>query len=194
MIAGIILAAGGSTRMGRAKALLPHPISGDPFITYLVNVFRLGGTDAVLVVGRPDDPRLREVAEAAGATFVLNPDPCRGQLSSLVAGMAHAQSLGAHGILMTPVDLPGITSAVVALVIAASGSAPIVRPVCNGRAGHPVYFSRTVFPEIRRADPAAGARAVVHADPTRVVEVPWNDPGILNDVDTPEDYRRLRAD
>ena len=194
MIAGIILAAGGSTRMGRAKALLPHPISGDPFITYLVNVFRLGGADAVLVVGRPDDALLREVSEAAGATLVVNPDPGRGQLSSLVAGIDHAEVLGAHGILMTPVDLPGITSAVVARVIAASGSAPIVRPVCNGRAGHPVYFSQTVFQQLREADPAAGARAVVHADPSRVLEVPWNDPGILNDVDTPEDYERLRAD
>lgn len=194
MIVGLILAAGSSTRMGRPKALLPHPESGDTFIYYLVSVFSRGGSDRVIVVGRPDDPAARREAEAAGAVFVANPEPSRGQLSSLVVGIDLAEAQGAHGVLVTPVDLPGITAAVVASVLAASGSAPIVRPTYNGRAGHPVYFSRALFAELRNADAGVGARAVVHADPSRVLEVPCDDPGILLDVDTPADYRRLTTD
>ena len=193
MTAGIILAAGASSRMGRSKALLPHPISGESFITYLVNVFRSGGADPVLVVGRAEDTPLRDQAVAAGAIFVTNPDPSRGQLSSLLAGMERAEALGVGGLLVCPVDLPGITPAVVTRVLAASGTALIVRPTCQDRAGHPVYFSRALFPELHAADPSVGARAVVHADPSRVLAVPCDEPGILTDVDTPEDYERLRT-
>jgi CTP:molybdopterin cytidylyltransferase MocA len=191
MVAGIVLAAGASSRMGRPKALLPHPATGEPFLSYLVNVFRTGGADEVIVVGRPADAVVRAGAEAAGARFVLNPVPERGQLSSLVAGIGLAERLDVRGVLASPVDLPGITPAVVARVIAAAGSAAIVRPTYGGRSGHPVYFSRAVFAELRAADPAVGARAVVRAAPSRVLDVPWDDAGILVDVDTPEDYERL---
>lgn len=191
MVAGVVLAAGASVRMGRPKALLPHPQGGELFIRYLVNVFRRGGTDEVIVVGRPDDPAVRAAAEAAGARFVQNPAPSRGQLSSLIAGIDMAEHLGMRGVLVSPVDLPGITPAVVASLIAAAGSAAIVRPTHAGRSGHPVYFSREVFSELRGADPAVGARAVVRADPSRVLDLPWDDAGILMDVDTPEDYQRL---
>lgn len=194
MTAGIILAAGASSRMGRSKALLPHPISGESFITYLVNVFSNGGADPVIVVGRPDDRPVRDQVAAAGAIFVTNPDPSRGQLSSLLAGIERAEALGVGGVLVCPVDLPGITAAVVTRVIAASGAAPIVRPTYRDRAGHPVYFSRELFPELRAADPSFGARTVVHADPSRVLAVPCDERGILTDVDTPADYERLRTD
>jgi molybdenum cofactor cytidylyltransferase len=191
MVAGIVLAAGASSRMGRPKALLPHPRTGESFLTYLVNVFRTGGVDEVIVVGRPGDAAVRAGAEAAGARFIHNLDPARGQLSSLLAALDRVEGLGVQGVLVTPVDLPGITSAVVAGIIAARGSAAIVRPVYGGRAGHPVYFSRDVFSELRDADPAVGARGVVRAAPSRVLDVPWDDAGILMDVDTPEDYERL---
>jgi molybdenum cofactor cytidylyltransferase len=191
MVTGIILAAGASTRMGRPKALLPHPATGEPFLIYLVNVFRRGGTDEVIVVGRPSDPLVRTEAEGAGAHFIHNPAPLRGQLSSLLTGIDLAERLGVQGVLVSPVDLPGITPAVVARLIAAAGSAAIIRPTHAGRSGHPIYFSRDVFAELRDADPALGARAVVRADASRVLDVPWEDAGILMDVDTPEDYERL---
>ena len=193
MVVGVILAAGASSRMGLPKALLPHPVSRRSFVRHLVEVFKAAGTDEIIVVGRPGDAALELEAGASGARFEPNPDPSRGQLSSLLVGVDRAESLAASGILSTPVDMPGISSSVVAAVIAAArqGSYPLVRPTHQGRGGHPVYFSRTLFDELRRTDPTLGARGVVRADPARVLDLEVGDPGILVDVDTPDDYSRL---
>jgi molybdenum cofactor cytidylyltransferase len=193
VIVAIILAAGASSRMGRPKALLPCPASGYSFVRHQIEVFRSAGTDEVVVVGRPGIPQVEAEAIAAGALFTLNPTPPRGQLSSLLVGIDRAEDLGATAILSTPVDLPGISSVVVSSIIAAGrrGSHPIVRPTHEGRGGHPVYFARAMFEELRRMDPGIGARGVLRADPARVLDLAVSDPGILLDVDTPADYRRL---
>lgn len=178
--------------MGRPKALLPHPASGLTFVRHLIQVFRTGGVDQILVVGRPADEDLRLETLSAGAILVTNSDPARGQLSSLIVGIDHAQSLRARGALVTPVDLPGLSASVVAeLTRAASGSAAVIRPTFGGRGGHPVYFDARVFGELRAADPTEGARAVVRAYPARVVEVEVDEAGVITDVDTLEDYQRL---
>ena len=70
-------------------------------------------------------------------------------------------------------------------------AAPILRAVHQGQHGHPVIFARAVFPELRTADPAVGARQVLRRDPARVCEVAVDDAGVLRDVDEPDDYRRL---
>lgn len=195
MVVGVILAAGASSRMGRPKALLPHPASGRSFVRHLVEVFRAAGADEIIVVGRSEDPSLEVETTDSGARFEANPDPSRGQLSSLLVGVDRAESLDASGILSTPVDMPGISRSAVAAVIAAGrqGSYPLVRPTYRGRGGHPVYFSRTLFDELRRTDPTLGARAVVRADPARVLDLEVGDPGILVDVDTADDYSRLEV-
>jgi molybdenum cofactor cytidylyltransferase len=191
--AALILAAGASSRMGRPKALLYHPVSGLTFIRHLIGVFGAGGAAPVVVVTRPDDIELaRQVVEAKGVV-AENADPTRGQLSSLQTGVTLIEGTGCAGVLMTPVDLPLISSDVIARLIAAAGTgSPIVRPTWRGRGGHPVYFGSTLFGELLRADPAIGARGVVRADPGRVLDLEVGDPGILIDVDTPEDYQRLR--
>jgi molybdenum cofactor cytidylyltransferase len=68
---------------------------------------------------------------------------------------------------------------------------PIVRPVSHGRHGHPVLFARAVFDELRHADPALGAKAVVRAHAQDLVNVPVDDDGACADIDTPADYARL---
>jgi CTP:molybdopterin cytidylyltransferase MocA len=124
---------------------------------------------------------------------VTNSEPDRGQLSSLLAGLAVAeQDFAATAIMVLPVDVPLITTEGVRAVVdgARKSPMPIVRAASGDRHGHPVIFRREVFDELRAADPAIGARAVVHADPARVADVQVPDPGALADVDTPEDYRR----
>jgi molybdenum cofactor cytidylyltransferase len=73
----------------------------------------------------------------------------------------------------------------------ASRHPPIVRATYRGRHGHPVIFSRTVFDSIRHADPAIGAKAVVRAHVQDVIDVDVDDPGVVLDVDNPEDYAKL---
>jgi CTP:molybdopterin cytidylyltransferase MocA len=123
----------------------------------------------------------------------VNPDPDRGQLSSLQAGLdAAVDRHGADAIMVMPVDVPLLTADGVRRLLAAAASSPspVLRAAHGGRHGHPVIFGREVFDELRHADPAVGAKAVVHRDPARVLDVDVGDPGVTVDVDTPEDYRR----
>src|SRR5438874_729555 len=91
------------------------------------------------------------------------------------------------------VDAPMVTADTIAILIAVFSStlAPIVRPRYEGRHGHPVIFSRAVFDDLRRADPSMGAKAVLRAHENAIVNVDVDDPGIVADVDTPEDYQKL---
>jgi molybdenum cofactor cytidylyltransferase len=195
MITGVILAAGRSRRMGRSKALL-HAPCGRTFVGRLVDTLSLGGVDAPFVVGRSDDEPLRLIVEslAPRARWIENPDAdTGGQLSSLLAGLRKADRPGIRAVMVVPVDAPMITADTVATLIAvfSATGAPIIRPRYQGRNGHPVVFSRAVFDEVRRADPALGAKAVLHAHHDTIVNVDVDDPGVAGDVDTPEDYEKL---
>ena len=193
MVAAIILAAGRSSRMGRAKALLPHP-AGTTFVNHLVRQAQLSHLEPVLVVGRADDTLLSEEAKRSGATYVTNPDADLGQLSSIISGIHAVQGDATiDAIVLMPVDVPMVSSGTLdRLVQAATGSpAPIVRSVAGERHGHPVLFKRAMFAELLRADPAVGARAVVRADPRRVLDVEMGDLAVTIDVDTPADYEQL---
>ena len=179
--------------MGRSKAMLPHADGVTTFLAHAIATCQAGGAQSVVVVGREGDEAVRAEAERFEAAFVINPDPERGQLSSLLTGLAAAERIAApDAILVLPVDVPLITpDGVRRLLDRADATAqPIVRPAAGACHGHPVIFKRVLFPELRAADPAAGARAVVRADPARVAEVDMGDPATLADVDTPDDYRR----
>jgi CTP:molybdopterin cytidylyltransferase MocA len=192
MVAGVILAAGRSSRMGRSKALLRQIQSGHSFVSHLIRVAGGVGLSPILVVGRPEDAELRSAIDRTPAVFIPNPDADRGQLSSLLAGLAAAEGAGADGVMVMPVDVPLISTGAVASLLRAAESSKgqIVRAAYQGRHGHPVLFKRSVFEELRAADPATGARAVVRATPSRVVDVEVADAGVTLDIDTPEDYLR----
>jgi molybdenum cofactor cytidylyltransferase len=194
MVPGVILAAGRSSRMGRAKALLPCAPDGETFVHRLARTLSAGGVGEVLVVGRPDAAGLRaEVAAMAVARFVANDHADAGQLSSVLAGLEAADAPGTRGLLVTPVDAPLIAVETVAALLGvfSSSGALIVRAVYLGRHGHPVVFSRAVFDDLRRADPDVGAKAVLRAHERAIVNVEVDDPGVVADVDTREDYRAL---
>ena len=195
MIPGVVLAAGASSRMGgRPKALLPAGRGGATFLERIVSSLRAGGVDDVVIVtghhhaavgGRA--ARLRPMVRV-----VRNPHPERGQLSSLVAALGVVDHPGVRAMLVTLVDLPLISAATVRAVLDAHRrtGAPLVRPGRDGRHGHPVVFDRALFRELRRADPARGAKPVVRAHAAAGCVVAVDDPGAFSDVDTPDDYRR----
>lgn len=195
VVPGVILAAGRSLRMGRAKALLLCGPAGETFVRRLAVVLCDGGVEEALVVGRPGDEVLRAEVDAlpVRARYIENPHAEAGQLSSLLAGLAAADRPGVSAILVTPVDVPMIAARTVTALMEVfrSTNAPIVRAVHRGRHGHPVMFSREVFDDLRQADPAMGARAVLRDHAERLVDVEVDDPGVLGDVDTPGDYQAL---
>jgi molybdenum cofactor cytidylyltransferase len=193
MTPAIVLAAGASTRMGRPKALLP---AGDrTFIRTILDTLREGGVPEAVVIVRPGHQAV--IAEVEASNFgraVINPRADEGQLSSLVAGLDAIDRPGVDAVLVTLVDVPLIEASTVRLLLAraAGSAAPILRAVHGGRHGHPVIFKRPLFVALRRADPAAGARAVVRAAaPGDIEDVEAADPGVVEDVDTPSDYVRI---
>jgi CTP:molybdopterin cytidylyltransferase MocA len=192
MVAGMILAAGRSARMGQPKWGLSHPWAADDFVGHLIQIAQKSHLDPVFVIGRPDDAPLTARVRESGAILVVNPTADRGQLSSILAGLEAASRVGADAIVVMPVDVPLISQAVVEalLTTAASDDALILRAAYRGQHGHPVLFKRAVFDELRSADPSVGARAVVRADPHRVIDVEVDEPGVAFDIDTPDDYRR----
>jgi molybdenum cofactor cytidylyltransferase len=194
-VVGIVLAAGQSTRMGQPKALLTCPPAGRTFVTQIIHVLREGGIHTIAVIGRVHDRDLRrEVAAAVPpASYVENPSPELGQLSSVLAGVAFAEAKGAAGMLVLPVDMPLIRPETVKAAVDAFGTTaePVLRATYHGRHGHPVIFRADVFPALRNADPEMGARAVLRQDPSRVRDLEVDDPGVLRDFDWPTEYRGL---
>jgi molybdenum cofactor cytidylyltransferase len=189
----IVLAAGASSRMGQSKALLRiHP--DRTFLGRILRTLSDASLDPLIVVTREQldlaaawgDPRATEVIQ------VINPDPSRGQLSSLICGL-NALSDAPSAILVALVDVPLPKLESVRALIDAwlRTRAPLVRPVHRGLYGHPVIFGDALLTLLRDANPAEGAKPVVRAFTDRSVAVEVDDPGVLRDVDTPEEYQRL---
>lgn len=190
MTRAIVLAAGASTRMGRPKALLQA--GGRTFIRRILDVLREAGVpDAVVVVRPTHDEVIAEVAASGFGRTVVNPRADEGQLSSLIAGLDAIDEPGVDAALVTLVDVPLVAVSAIRQLLArvAISNAPILRAVHLGAHGHPVVFKREIFAALRAADPAEGAKALVRA--ASVEDVETGDPGVLEDVDTPEDYERL---
>ena len=194
VIPAIVLAAGRSSRMGRAKATLPAG-DGHTFLTRIVRTFLDAGVDDVVVVVGHDAELIASRFAGSGlpARFVLNAEYDRGQLSSLLAGLGVVDRPGVSAALVTLVDVPLVSAATVRAVIERHRAthAPIVRPTSGTRHGHPLLIDRSLFDALRAADPEAGAKPIVRAHATADGDIPIADEGAFTDVDTEEDYRRM---
>jgi len=180
-------------RMGRTKALLTLE-GGDTFLGRVVRTLRDGGVGEIVVVVGADGRAIRAVVEAASMPvhIVENPDYEQGQLSSLLKGLDSIDRPGVAGALVTLIDVPLLSPETVRTLLQkyALRTALIVRPASRGRHGHPVIFDRALFEELRRADPTQGAKQVVHAHSTDLMDVELADEGAFTDIDTPEEYAR----
>jgi molybdenum cofactor cytidylyltransferase len=198
VLPGVVLAGGDSTRMGSPKAILPAP-GGLPFVSRIVGTLsRAGVTDIVVVTGRHHDAIVDAIARSAVVSprILRNVDPSRGQLSSLLVAMDAVVTESTDGLLMTLVDVPLVDVETVKTVIAAwrRTRAPIVRPAIGDAHGHPVIFDRALFDEIRSAPLDGGAKFVVRAHESEILNVPVEDEGCLRDIDTPADYDAMRRE
>jgi molybdenum cofactor cytidylyltransferase len=192
LLAAIILSAGASSRMGRPKALIPY--REGTFLQHLLNVTRhpkIGVTRVVLGAGADE---IRTAAKLDSADVVINSDWQQGQLSSICSGVRSLAGLQTDGMVLCPVDHPLISAALVAELVEQfykSGKL-VVLPAHHGRRGHPVIFSSALYGELLAAPAEQGARAVVWAHATDVLEVPTVEEGILLNINNPGMLKHIK--
>jgi len=187
-VAGLILAAGESRRMGSPKALLRY--GRETFLDTLTALFQTRCSPVIVVLGA----HAAEIRAGAlrPARFVVNHDWASGMTTSLQCGL-RAVPADAGGVLFTLVDHPAASPATLDALLAPAGAqAPLLRvPRYREKRGHPIWFAPQLTPEFLALPAEGAAREVVrrHVDRTEFLDL--DDPGIVADIDDPEDYRAL---
>ena len=191
MIAGIVLAAGLSRRMGQSKVLMK--VGRRAIIRYVVESVLAGGVDAVWVVTGPDVEPIEAALAGLEVQLVVNPAPEEGQAGSVRTGIA-ALPDSVEAVLIALGDQPLMPPSIIPALLAARRTSPklIVAPRYRDGQGNPVVFKRETFPELLRLTGDQGARPIIQTEPTRVEWVELDLP-MPPDVDTPDDYEKIRA-
>jgi molybdenum cofactor cytidylyltransferase len=189
-VAAVVLAAGGSSRMGRPKQLLPW--RGKTLLRHTAEVaLEAGCTPVVVVLGALAD-RFRSDLDVLPVTVVENPDWEYGPGTSIQKGLAAVES--ADAVVFLVCDQPLVDAAHVRRLVDAHRATgrPMVASEYAGTIGVPALFARACFPELEMVAPTAGAKQVLGRHPKAVAAVPF--PGGTHDIDTPADYERLTAE
>jgi CTP:molybdopterin cytidylyltransferase MocA len=191
--AGVILAAGASSRMGEDKALLQF--AGRSFLAGSIDLFQ-HACDFVIVVTGHNTELLRPVVYANSAYVGRNLHPERGQFSSLCIGLQAVLDRGRDVACVTLVDRPPAQASTLnTLQQRFLSSSPektwAVVPQFGGKHGHPVVFGREMIEMFLRADSSANARDIEHQHQNRVEYVDVDDPRVVLNINTPDDYSRM---
>jgi len=188
--------------MGRDKALLPWPPASagsattpDTFLSAAIRLF-FSHVDVVLVVVGKNEAALAPVVYANGASLVVNPDPTRGQFSSLRVGLQEVLNRGRDAAMITLVDRPPVRMETLAKLESAFEHTITKRkwaaiPEYQGKHGHPILAAREMIEAFLRAPETSSARDVEHAHQSQIEYVPIDDPLVAVNVDTPEQYAAL---
>jgi molybdenum cofactor cytidylyltransferase len=186
-VTGLVLGAGGSRRLGRAKQTLPY--GDDTLLGHVVGVARSCHFDQIIVAIGGAADEVRATVDLAGLDVVVNDAYGEGCSSSIAAALTALDPRCDLIVLMLG-DQPGVGADTVAALRAGRGEAPAA--VCrydDGR-GHPLAFARSLFAELADLHGDKGVWRLLDRLGAEVVEVPIAGP-IPLDVDTPEDYRAL---
>ena len=187
----ILLAAGESSRMGQLKALLPW--RNTTLLEYQLHSLLEAGVDQIAVVLGHDAERLKPVVDSVdNVSWVMNPDYLLGKTTSLKTGVAALSGQPVSDVLLLNVDQPRNSDTVrVLLERHLASSYRITIPTHGGKGGHPILISAELLPELADIDEESqGLKAVVrrHADATERFEM--DDPSLLWDLNTPEQYQK----
>ncbi len=189
-VAGVVLAAGGSSRMGRPKQLLTW--RGRPLVWHAVQAALDGGLEPVVVVLGAQAQAVRRALRGEQVVFVENQGWSRGQSTSVRLGLQAVQQ-GAEGVVFLLADMPLVDQALVAGLVGEHRRtlAPLVAPQVRERWGNPVLFDRVTFTALRELEGDRGGRALFEDFP--VHGYPWDERATV-DVDTEADLARLEED
>ncbi len=197
MTFAVVPAAGRSTRMGRPKLSLP--LAGSTVLQLVVTALRMGGADPVIVVLAPETPELAELAETAGASVCRLPSATADMRETVVQGLDWLEERfrprPEADWLLAPADCPLLDADVVRLLRESYRTRPtssIVVPVSDGHRGHPVLLAWRHVAAIRALPAGTGLNVYLRMHAGEMAEVPVASNGVLCDLDTAEDYERLR--
>jgi molybdenum cofactor cytidylyltransferase len=184
-VAGLILAAGESRRMGFPKALLPY--REKTFVDTLIGLFAARCSPVIVVLGAEAE-RIRARTSGA-ATFVVNSNYRQGMTTSLQCGLG-AVPADTEGVLFTLVDHPAVRPETIDALL--TSPRPLVRVPRYGESrGHPIWFSGELIPEFLAIPVGRAANEVVHRHRSKTEFLDLDDTGIIADIDDPEAYGKL---
>jgi molybdenum cofactor cytidylyltransferase len=192
-IAPVVLAAGDSTRMGHPKALLP--LGEEIFVNHILKTLHDAGLmNATVILGKAA-ASIRPKIEDPQARILINPDPDRGQLSSIQLALTHVDS-SAVAAMIWPVDMPAVPADVVSSLLELfihSGSL-ICFPLYGGKRGHPAIFHRSLFQEFMDAPLSEGPKKILERHQQETSTLPVQVSAAVKDIDTPADYEALTGE
>jgi molybdenum cofactor cytidylyltransferase len=192
--AGVILAAGASSRMGRDKALLPW--QGGTFLSAAIRALQ-PMTDLVIVVAGANAGELTPIIDASAAFLVVNPEPERGQFSSLRIGVQEVLNRGRDAAIITLVDRPAARIATITRLqdtfLAAGDPIWAVIPEYGGKHGHPFVIGREMITAFLNAPASSSAREVEHSLQTHIQYLAVDDPLVVANINTPDDFENLAS-
>ncbi len=192
--AGVVLAAGASSRMGRDKALLPW--RGGTFLSAAIRALQ-PLTDLVIVVVGANAGELEPIINANAGFLVLNPHPEQGQFSSLKIGLQEVLNRGRDAAIITLVDRPAAAVATIEHLknefLSADERTWAVVPEYAGKHGHPIVIGRELIGAFLDAPDSSSAREVEHSLQEHIRYLPVDDPLVAANVDTPEDFAKLTS-
>ncbi|HKS60366.1 MAG TPA: molybdopterin-binding/glycosyltransferase family 2 protein [Xanthobacteraceae bacterium] len=193
-IAGLVLAAGRSTRMGGPNKLLEE-INGKPLVRIVAEHALASRAKPVIVVTGHQRERVEHALAGLPVTLVHNPDFADGLSTSLKAGI-NAVPADADGAIVTLGDMPQVSAKLIDRLIAAfdpERGALVVIPTIEGKRGNPVLWARRFFSDLLAVEGDVGARHLISGYAEAVTEVPVEDAAALTDIDTPEALIAVRA-
>ena len=180
-LGAVIVAAGASRRLGSPKSQLTF--EGETFLNRLCRHFSLIASK-VVIVQRPG----LHIQAAPGIVIVENPDPERGMLSSLQCGLN--QLPDAENVIFSPVDYAPVKLTTIEALTAAHHG-PLTLPTYQGKRGHPAIINRQLIYQLLQLAPTGNPKTVIYSYLEAACLVDVDDPRVVEDVDTPEDYQRL---
>jgi CTP:molybdopterin cytidylyltransferase MocA len=197
MIYAVVPAGGRSTRMGRPKLALP--LGDRTVIEHVIEALRTGGADHVLVVVGPHALELVPLAESAGAEVCVLPEATADMRATVEHGLRRLEERHCpqpdDAWLLAPADHPALDAGAVRALVAARADEPaqsIFIPVHTGRRGHPALIAWRHVAGLRAFPTGEGIDAYLRSHAGEMLEVPVANDGVLCDLDSPEDYERLR--
>lgn len=189
-IAGVILAAGSASRMGKTKQLMPF--GKTTLLGQVVEAAKGSELHEIIIVLGYKAEQIRKTLDPANTKIIMNKEYSKGQSTSLIKGLENVSSICDAAMFLLG-DQPLVTADIINQLINAfkTTSALITIPYCNAKRGNPVIIARPLFYRLKSLSADIGARDLFDEFKEFILKVEIPDNAILVDIDTMDDYKKL---